>query len=53
MYLQAALTISDLVPTDELTSINIVPSVFDPRVAQAVAAAVQKAAREDGVAKLH
>lgn len=50
MYLQAALTIAALVQTSELTSTNIVPSVFDDRVAKAVAAAVQKAAREDGVA---
>jgi malate dehydrogenase (oxaloacetate-decarboxylating) len=51
MYLQAALAIASLVPSDELSSTHIVPSAFDNRVAKAVAAAVQKAAREDGVAK--
>jgi malate dehydrogenase (oxaloacetate-decarboxylating) len=51
MYLQAALAIASLVTPGELTSTHIVPSAFDDRVAKAVAAAVQKAAREDGVAK--
>jgi malate dehydrogenase (oxaloacetate-decarboxylating) len=50
MYLQAALAIAALVPDDELTNTNIVPSAFDPRVAPTVSEAVQKAAREDGVA---
>ena len=49
MYLQAALAIAELVPDDELTSTNIVPSAFDPRVAPAVSEAVQKAAKEDGI----
>jgi malate dehydrogenase (oxaloacetate-decarboxylating) len=52
MYLQAALAIATLVPDAELTSTNIVPSAFDPRVAPIVSEAVQKAAREDGVALL-
>jgi malate dehydrogenase (oxaloacetate-decarboxylating) len=52
MYLQAALAIAALVPDAELTSTNIVPSAFDPRVASTVAEAVIKAAREDGVALL-
>lgn len=51
MYLQAALAIAALVPAGELSNTNIVPSAFDNRVAKAVSAAVQKAAREDGVAK--
>ncbi len=51
MYLQAALAIAALVPAQDVTSTHIVPSVFDNRVSKAVAAAVQKAAREDGVAK--
>jgi malate dehydrogenase (oxaloacetate-decarboxylating) len=34
-----------------LTAEYIVPSVFDKRVVVAVTAAVQKAAREDGVAR--
>ncbi len=50
MYLQAALAIAELVPDNELTNTNIVPSAFDPRVAPTVSEAVQKAAREDGVA---
>ncbi|NDJ16491.1 malic enzyme-like NAD(P)-binding protein [Myxacorys almedinensis] len=50
MYLQAALAIASLVNPDELHREHIIPSVFDGRVALAVAAAVQKAAREDGVA---
>ncbi len=50
MYLQAALAIASLVTPDELTHEHIIPSVFDGRVATAVAAAVQRAAREDGVA---
>ncbi len=49
MYLQAALAIATLVPDAELSSTNIVPSAFDPRVAPTVAEAVQKAAKEDGV----
>jgi malate dehydrogenase (oxaloacetate-decarboxylating) len=51
MYLQAALAIASLVTPSELTNTHIVPSAFDERVAKAVSAAVQKAAREDGVAK--
>jgi malate dehydrogenase (oxaloacetate-decarboxylating) len=50
MYLQAALAIASLVNPDELDREHIIPSVFDERVAAAVAAAVQRAAREDGVA---
>src|SRR3954468_6142898 len=37
---------------DELTEDCVIPSVFDARVAPAVAAAVAAAAREDGVARL-
>lgn len=51
MYLQAALAIASLIKTDELDREHIVPSVFDERVAKVVAAAVQRAAREDGVAQ--
>lgn len=50
MYLQAALAIASLINPDELDREHIVPSVFDERVAKVVAAAVQRAAREDGVA---
>ena len=49
MYLAAAQAIADLVPTHSLDSEHIIPSVFDHRVASAVSAAVQQAARHDGV----
>ncbi|MGV0026160.1 malic enzyme-like NAD(P)-binding protein [Phormidesmis priestleyi] len=52
MYLGAALAIASLVSEDELSRENIIPSVFDDRVATAVADAVQRAAREDGVARI-
>ena len=52
MYLQAALAIASLVAESDLSRENIVPSVFDDRVATVVSAAVQKAAREDGVARI-
>jgi malate dehydrogenase (oxaloacetate-decarboxylating) len=51
MHLQAAHAIAALVPTAELNRENIIPSVFDERVAPAVAAAVEQAARKDGVAQ--
>ncbi len=51
MYLQAAAAIAALVSEDELNQEHIIPSVFDPRVVNAVATAVQNAAREDGVAR--
>lgn len=50
MYLEAAAAIASLVKPSDLDSEHIIPSVFDERVASAVAAAVQRAAREDGVA---
>ncbi len=37
---------------DDLSEDCVIPSVFDPRVAPAVAAAVAAAAREDGVARI-
>jgi malate dehydrogenase (oxaloacetate-decarboxylating) len=51
MYLEAALAIASLVSPTELNREHIVPSVFDDRVSKAVAAAVQRAARADGVAQ--
>jgi malate dehydrogenase (oxaloacetate-decarboxylating) len=51
MYLEAAKAIASLVNPTDLSAEYIVPSVFDPRVSTAVTAAVQKAAREDGVAR--
>ncbi|MEO0407839.1 MAG: NAD-dependent malic enzyme [Cyanobacteria bacterium P01_A01_bin.135] len=50
MYLEAAEAIASLVDPTELGPEHIVPSVFDARVAKTVAAAVQRAARQDGVA---
>ena len=51
MKLAAATALADVI-RGELTPEHVIPSVFDPRVAPAVAAAVARAAREDGVARL-
>jgi malate dehydrogenase (oxaloacetate-decarboxylating) len=51
MYLEAAEAIASLVSPTELDREHIVPSVFDPRVAPTVAAAVQHAARREGLAR--
>ena len=51
MKVAAAKAIASLIPDSELREDNIIPSAFDPRVAQAVAAAVAQAARETGVAR--
>ncbi|NJN04985.1 MAG: NAD-dependent malic enzyme [Leptolyngbyaceae cyanobacterium RM1_1_2] len=51
MYLEAAQAIASLVSPTELNPEHIIPSVFDPRVAPAVASAVQQAARAAGVAR--
>lgn len=48
MNLGAAKAIASLVSANELSRDYIVPSVFDPRVASAVAAAVQYAAQQEG-----
>jgi malate dehydrogenase (oxaloacetate-decarboxylating) len=48
----AAGAIASLVADSELAADYVIPSVFDPRVASAVADAVATAAREDGVARL-
>jgi len=50
MFLEAAGAIASLVSPGELDREHIIPSVFDERVATAVAAAVQRAARDAGVA---
>jgi malate dehydrogenase (oxaloacetate-decarboxylating) len=50
MYLEAAKAIAALMTPETLNRDHIIPSVFDSRVAPAVAAAVQHAARQDGVA---
>ena len=50
MKLAAARAIAEIVG-DERNAEYIIPSVFDPRVVDAVAAAVGKAAIDDGVAR--
>ena len=52
MKLSAARAIASIVSDDELKEDYIIPGAFDPRVAEAVANAVAKAARETGVARL-
>ncbi|MGN0363499.1 MAG: NADP-dependent malic enzyme [Bilifractor sp.] len=52
MKIAAAKAIAGLVSDDELSADYILPKAFDPRVKDAVAAAVAKAARESGVARI-
>jgi malate dehydrogenase (oxaloacetate-decarboxylating) len=47
----AALALAEVI-ADDLRPDHDIPSVFDPRVAPAVAAAGAAAARRDGVARL-
>jgi malate dehydrogenase (oxaloacetate-decarboxylating) len=51
MYLEAAYAIASLIEPDKLGKEYIIPSVFDDRVATAVASAVQLAARAEGIAR--
>jgi malate dehydrogenase (oxaloacetate-decarboxylating) len=51
MYLEAASAIASLISPTQVAADNIVPSVFDERVVVAVAAAVQRAARQEGIAR--
>jgi malate dehydrogenase (oxaloacetate-decarboxylating) len=51
MYLEAASAIASLVKPSDLNREHIIPSVFDERVVTAVAAAVERAAREEGIAQ--
>ncbi|HCF26904.1 MAG TPA: NAD-dependent malic enzyme [Cyanobacteria bacterium UBA11049] len=51
MYLEAAQAIASLVKPSDLNREHIIPSVFDDRVVTAVAAAVQQAARSEGIAR--
>lgn len=51
MYLEAAKAIATLVEDSDLDREHIIPSVFDPRVAAAVAQAVYLAAQQDNVAQ--
>ena len=50
MHLQAAYAISALINSSELKRDYIIPSVFDERVATAVASAVEQTARQEGLA---
>ncbi len=50
MYLEAANAIASLVKPSDLDREHIIPSVFDKRVATVVAGAVQRAARQEGIA---
>ena len=52
MKIAAAYAIAGLVGDDELRTDHILPLAFDPRVKDAVAAAVSDAARKDGVARI-
>ena len=52
MKLAAAYALAALIPEEALTADYIIPKAFDPRVGKAVAAAVAKAARDSGVARL-
>src|SRR5919202_460441 len=51
MYLEAAYAIASLVSPSQIDKEHIIPSVFDERVAIAVAGAVQLAARSEGIAR--
>lgn len=51
MKLAAANAIADIIGPDELHPDYVIPSVFDRRVGEAVAARVEEAAYEDGVAR--
>lgn len=51
MYLEAAYAIASLVNPSDLSRDYVIPSVFDKRVSTAVAAAVQQAARHEGIAR--
>ncbi len=52
MKIAAAYAIASLVSDEELTPDYIIPHAFDPRIKDTVAAAVAKAAKDSGVARL-
>ena len=52
MKIAAAKAIAGVIKDDELTADYIIPKAFDPRVKDAVAAAVAQAARDTGVARI-
>jgi malate dehydrogenase (oxaloacetate-decarboxylating) len=51
MKIAAAEAIADVIPDENVSEDYIIPSVFDERVAPAVAEAVAEAARESGMAR--
>ncbi len=51
MKVASAKALAALIPEEELSEENIIPSAFDKRVVPAVAAAVAQAARDTGVAR--
>ena len=52
MKMATSFALASLIPEDELSAENIIPSPLNKDVAKAVSAAVIKAARESGVAKI-
>ena len=52
MKFAAAKALAGLVSEEELCAESIIPKAFDPRVKDAVAAAVAEAARKDGVSRI-
>lgn len=52
MKIAAARALAGLITEEELSAEYIIPRAFDPRVGQTVAAAVAKAARDTGVARI-
>jgi len=52
MKIAAAYAIAEVIPDDELTPEYMIPEAFNPKVRDAVAKAVAKAARESGVARI-
>lgn len=51
MFLEAAGAIASLITPSKLDREHVIPSVFDERVVTAVSAAVQRAARQEGIAR--
>jgi malate dehydrogenase (oxaloacetate-decarboxylating) len=52
MKIAAAVAIASLIEEKDLTPEYVIPTPFDPRVGKVVAAAVAKAARDSGVARI-
>ncbi len=52
MKIAAAIAIAEIIESNELTSEYVIPNPLDPRVAEGVAKAVAKAARDTGVARI-